>query len=608
MMTANVCWGVMAYLIEIRVVIAVAVVMVLGSLLLNGFAAFGKHARRDNIAFIWLTGTNLAFLTGTGGLLLAPFFPFWLSAFLVIAGMLFGLLIGYVALSVAIGDSPRAVRWLAIGAVLGAGQGALAMLTGNVESLIVSSSVVNGIVCLGLARRLWARSRQYGVELALLASAPFYAIGLAYVARLVVIGMQLGEYALAVGTLLITLLMAFSALQWSFALLAFRAARLNQHLNVARDKAEQASTLKTRLLANMSHELRTPLNGVLGMAQALRPNMPDQRNLEMLDTMAESAQVLMGRLNDILDHSALQSGSLTIRRTPFDLRALVIDATSGFQADARAKGLVVDVSFDPSCHCWWQGDYARLSQILRSLLQNAVTYTDHGTIIVTVAQQAGGVSIRVADTGIGMTDAQQRVVFEAFAQADVSVTRRADGAGLGLAIVRGLAEAMGGRLTLSSAPDAGSTFSLELPLAVAVPQMDKPKPAAPAQPRLTKVLDILVAEDNKVNQRVLTALMKDSGARLTIVENGVLAVAQSAQHDFDLFLFDIMMPEMDGVTAFLQIKAQKIALGKPVPPAVAITANVSSEQLHEYSAAGFVEVLPKPIRKPDLLTALGRHT
>lgn len=608
----------MSDLIEIRIVVAVAAAMVVASLLLNGFAAIGKHARRDHVAFTWLAATNVAFLLGSAGLLAAPVLPLWLSAALVILGMLFGLLIGFVALSYAIGDHPAPLGWISLGAVLGLAQGMLVMLTQDLTVVIVSSSGINGVLGVVLGRRLWRRSRHFGVELALLASAPFHAIGLAYLARLVLLWQGFGAYALAVATLMITLLMAFSALQWSFALLAFRAARMNRHLQIARDKAEVASTLKSRLLANMSHELRTPLNGVLGMAQALQPSVTDPRDTEMLAMMTDSAEQLLGRLNDILDHAALQSGTFALSNAPVNIRDILEHVIARHHKKARVNGVDLRLDMDPSCPLWWIGDRDRLTQIADKLVHNAVNFTAQGRIVLGAQATQQGLSLLFTDTGIGMSAAQQAVVFDAFVQADLSATRRVDGAGLGLPIARGLAKAMGGTLALNSAPGQGSTFTLSVPLdlapappesvmagdaaaAVENPPESPPDSATERQPRL------LLAEDNKVNQRVLMAFLKDTGADLTLVENGLLAVEQASQQAFDLFLFDIMMPEMDGLTAYRKIAQDHLERGMQVPPAIAITANVAPEQVAEYRAAGFVDTLAKPVRKPELLALLARH-
>ncbi|MFN4059077.1 MAG: sensor histidine kinase [Roseinatronobacter sp.] len=275
----------------------------------------------------------------------APILPFWLAAFLVIMGMLMGLLIGFVALSFGVGDKPNPFAWLALGAAIGLAQGILAPAFESVRSLVITSSVVNGLLGLGLGWRLWRRSRSFGTSLGLLASAPFTMLGLAYPARLWVIGTDLGPSALSVATLVILLVMAFSSLRLSFALSASHAARLNATLRIARDKTEAASVLKSRFLANMSHELRTPLNGILGMAQGLDGIVQDPQGKDMLLTMSRGAQTLLGRLTDILELSELQSGRLPLQNAAVNLQTTLRATLDPRAQYAHAKGV------DFQLHC-----------------------------------------------------------------------------------------------------------------------------------------------------------------------------------------------------------------------------------------------------------------
>lgn len=596
----------MSELVELRVVIMVAAAIVIVSLILTSFAGAEKEHRREKTAFLWLGATNVAFLAAVAGLLAGPWLPFGLAAVLVILGMLTGMLIGFVALSHGVGDRPDARVWLGLGLGIGAAQGVVAILFQSVEMLAMTSSVINGSLGLILGGRLWQRSRDYGVSLALLASAPFVTIGLAYLGRLWVIAADKGAYALAVATLAIMLTMAFSSLQWSFALAGFHAARLNRTLAAARDRAEAASVLKSRLLANMSHELRTPLNGILGMAQGLEDVVRDSPGKDMLATMSESAQALLRRLTDVLDLSDLQSGRLELARDPFDLTALLAATLAPLAEQARAKGLAFGMDVRTEGTGWYLGDGPRIGQLVAKLAENAVGFTAQGRIDIRVRMLPASVRIACVDTGIGMTPEQQARAFDAFMQADISVTRRHDGAGMGLPIARALVQAMGGRLELASAPLQGSQFDIDLPLVQTEAPIPAPAPAPPV-PTPERPLAILAAEDNKANQRVLVALLKDLAADLSIADNGQIAVDRAKAHDFDLFLFDIMMPEMDGLTALRRIRDDYSRTGRPVPRAVAVTANVSPEQVRDYRSAGFDDVLAKPIRKAQLLASCARH-
>lgn len=615
----------MSELIEIWIVIAIAAVLVIGSLVLTSFAGARRHARREAAAFRWLGATNVAFLLGAMGLMLGQILPFWLSASMVILGMLLGLMIGYISLLIGIGENPLPKRYIGIALICAVVQGLIAAAVQDVTALVISSSLINGILGLGLSRQLWRKAGALGKELAILASAPFAAIGLAYLVRLGLVLLDFGEFTITVATLIITFLMAFSALQWGFALIAFRAARLNRSLEQARDEAEEASRLKSRFLANMSHELRTPLNGILGMTQALEEVISGPEEARMLETIRDSGEGLLATLNDILDLSKVQSGQLEIQSHPFDLRALAEKTALLFGVAARAKGVgfEIEIKLDDGEERF--GDEQRVRQILGNLLSNAVKFTEIGEVRCLIQSEGVGVCFRIEDTGIGMTELQQTRIFDEFVQADASITRRFGGTGLGMPIVRELALSLGGTVAVESVFGEGTTVVLRLPLPVLTRTRHLHRRAsAPQEIRFAKgsattlhmlsdtgaqrkndvPLRVLVAEDNKVNQKVFVALLRSLRAQLTIVDHGGLAVEMSRSEEFDLFLFDAMMPVMDGVSALREITADYVALQRPMPPAVVVTANVAPEQIEEYLTAGFLDVVAKPISKARLMECL----
>lgn len=600
--------------IDIRIVVAVATVVVIASLALTSLAGARNHARRDTAAFLWLGAISLAFMTAAVGLVAWHLLPAWLSASMVIVGMLFGLISGYIALSIGIGANPAPLPYIALGVGAGVLQAILAYFTEDISVLVVSSSMINGVLGLLFAKWIYGLAIVHGRQLAMLASAPFGAIGLGYLGRLVLVGMGYGAYTLAIATMVIMFLIAFSALQWSFALIAFRVARLNRYLLDARDKAEQASALKSRFLANMSHELRTPLNGILGMAQGLENVVMEPQQAQMLATIRDSGDGLLMRLNDVLDLSELQSGQLDLVCTAFDLPAAIAQTAAQLADAAAGKGVAFEIVLDPAMARLRLGDGARVGRMVGNVLRNAVNFTQAGHIALTVQGGADNVRVVVSDTGIGMTERQLASVFEPFVQADSSATRRVDGAGLGMPVVRALAQAMGGTVTVVSRVGQGTCVTLDLPLAAVAQVPDAPVGLTCAMGRdcgagMARDPEqvVLVAEDNKVNQRVLKALLQGAGLRLVIVENGALALEMARQHSFDLFLFDVMMPEMDGVTALRQIRAEYGACAKPVPPAIVVTANVASGQVVQYHDAGFCDVIAKPVRKARLLECLAAH-
>ncbi len=648
--------------IQIWVVVAIAAVMVIASLILASATSTRHSTRLEVTAFHWLAATNLAFLVGTIGLMLGTVLPFWVSASMMITGMHLGMILGYIALRYGLGDQPRLPRYAAFASITVLSQGVLALVVPDVGVLVLSSSLINSVMGMVMAHRLWHRSNQLGRDMALLASAPFATIALAYASRLVLAGIGASAYAFTVATLIVAFLLAFSALQWSFALIAFRAARLNQSLEAARDRAEESSRMKSRFLANMSHELRTPLNGVLGMAQVLESTQKDPEQKRMLETIRESGEGLLSILNDILDLSKIEAGQMQIEMRPFDAAHSLEQTAMLFCPGAETRKLEFRVRIDPALAGWRMGDALRLRQVVSNLLSNAVKFTDRGIVALRARPFNGGIRIQVKDTGIGMSESQLASVFEEFVQADSSITRRFGGTGLGMPIVRRLVEAMGGEVRVSSMYGRGTTVTLDLPFerveiteaAAAALDDTAPTPSsapppettttaralrpdaqqalapAPAHPIPSAALRaatapgpaandaandtaacapaptrrILVAEDNLVNQKVISAMLRELPFTLEFVETGRAAVERARHQTFDLFLFDVMMPELDGPSALRAITKAYARAGRPLPPAVVATAHVSCAKGDEYRSSGFVDIVPKPIRKQRLLEVL----
>lgn len=370
----------------------------------------------------------------------------------------------------------------------------------------------------------------------------------------------------------------------------------------ARRSAEDANRAKSDFLAVMSHEIRTPLNGVLGMAQAMDmdPLAPMQR--ERLRVIRESGAALMGLLDDLLDISRIEAGRLSLESQDFDLRVLAEGVHAAFAAQAYAKALQFDLEIDPAVHGLWRGDSARVRQVLSNLISNGVKFTHQGEVSVRLFRSAAGVRVEVADTGIGIAPDRVARLFEKFAKVDASATREYGGAGLGLAICHELCRAMGGAITVGSAPGQGSTFAVDLPLR----HLDRPAPRQESLPsRLTdRSMRVLAAEDNPVNRMVLKALLAQFDLDPTIVENGAEAVRAWESAHWDLILMDVQMPVMDGPTATMTIRAREAVLGRPRTPILAVTANTMAHQLASYRAAGMDDVIPKPINVTELFAAM----
>jgi signal transduction histidine kinase/ActR/RegA family two-component response regulator len=372
----------------------------------------------------------------------------------------------------------------------------------------------------------------------------------------------------------------------------------------ARKAAEEANRAKSEFLAVMGHEIRTPLNGVLGMAQAMALEPLSRAQRERLNVIEESGSALMDLLDDLLDISRIEAGRLSLHMHDFDLRSVVEGAHAAFSAEAAGKGLSYPIHLDPDVAGVWRGDSQRVRQIVTNLLSNAVKFTPEGEVSIRVGRSAAGLRIEVADTGIGISPDRVARVFDKFVQADASVTRAYGGSGLGLAICRELCHAMGGAITVASAPGVGSTFTIELPLR----QVEKaaPDPAGLTLPDIAAGggLRVLAAEDNAVNRMVLKALLAQFGIDPTIVENGAEAVhAWEAAH-WDLILMDVQMPVMDGPTATMTIRAREAVMGRLRTPILAVTANTMAHQVASYRAAGMDDVVPKPLSVAELFAAI----
>jgi signal transduction histidine kinase len=396
-----------------------------------------------------------------------------------------------------------------------------------------------------------------------------------------------------------------AALARSFNIMAESIREREHALEHSRQKAESASQAKSEFLANMSHEIRTPLNGILGMAQVMaREAQGAQR--DHLKVMQSSGESLLGILNSLLDLSKIEAGQIELDNHDFDMAETIATACDPLRVLAEEKGLQFEVRLDPAAARLWSGDALRLRQVLTNLISNAVKFTHAGRVALVVEGAADGVRVQVTDTGIGIPAAKLETVFEKFSQADGSTTRRFGGTGLGLAISRHLVSLMGGALSLESREGQGSTFTFDLPLvrrdAAAPNDVDSATRANGGEPG--RALRILAAEDNPTNQLILRSLLATLDVDLTLVETGRAAVEAFSCARFDVILMDSQMPEMNGVEATLAIRRVESVRGLTRTPILAVTANVMSHQVAEYTAAGMDDVIAKPIEILALLNAI----
>ncbi len=377
----------------------------------------------------------------------------------------------------------------------------------------------------------------------------------------------------------------------------------------AKEDAETANRAKSTFLATMSHEIRTPLNGVLGMAQAMAMDGLTEHQRDRLDVIRQSGETLLAILNDVLDLSKIEAGKFELEEAPFDIADLARGAHAAFSAIASKKGLAFDLAIAPAAQGVYRGDSTRVRQILYNLVSNALKFTESGEVRVTVDCIEQSLRLTVADTGIGIPADRLASLFQKFEQADASTTRRYGGTGLGLAICRELATLMGGHVDASSAPGAGATFIVVLPLprigdSVLLPAPPPAESAPTGGEATSRPLRVLAAEDNAVNQLVLKTLLQQVGIDPVIVDNGVQAVEAWRREPWDAILMDIQMPEMDGPTATGIIRAGEIAGDRLRTPIIALTANAMAHQVAEYAAAGMDGFVAKPIEVGRLFDAL----
>lgn len=376
----------------------------------------------------------------------------------------------------------------------------------------------------------------------------------------------------------------------------------------------RAQKAKEQFLANISHEIRTPINGIAGMAELLSQNPTAEESVTYLNAIKTAADNLKVIINDILDLASIESGKLKFEHIGFNIKDLLSSLIDTFQVQAREKGITVTSEVDEVANTILLGDPVRLNQVLINLIGNAIKFTHNGYIKVRCYvekkhRRKYDMRFDVIDTGIGIPTDKLETIFESFSQADESVTRKYGGTGLGLTIVKQLVELQGGRISVQSIEDEGSTFSVHIPYAIGSSEdiADHSRNHIITTHRDSlKNMHILLVEDNDINRLYANSILKNWECKVEMAENGYVAVEKIKDMKFDIVLMDIQMPVMDGFEATKAIRLGD-APGSQVP-IIALTANATRKDIEKCLAAGMNDCIPKPFTPEDLFRMLFKYS
>lgn len=375
-----------------------------------------------------------------------------------------------------------------------------------------------------------------------------------------------------------------------------------QEMQTAKNMAEAANRAKSAFIAMMSHELRTPLNPILGLTDVLIEDTTEEDTLECLRMIQRSGQDLLALIEDILDMSKLHAHALEARPREFSLRDIVEGEIGGVLSTAQEKGLRLELSIAADVPELIVSDPQRICQILRNLLNNAIKFTAQGEIYLRIETDGEFIRIHVRDTGIGIDPGKQATIFEPFAQANSSITRRYGGTGLGLSIARNLAELLHGGLTVRSQPGSGSEFTLSIPQVLQTASTPAVMLDEPGQEQEQAALAILVVEDDPASQATIRAQLHSLGHHADVVADGKTAMERAATRHYDAIFLDLQLPGEDGRTICRNLRATLPPEAQP--RIIAQTAHALPRDRRSCLEAGMDECLTKPLRRETLAKAL----
>jgi len=387
--------------------------------------------------------------------------------------------------------------------------------------------------------------------------------------------------------------------------------QLRDDLISAKEKAEMVSQFKSEFLANMSHEIRTPMNGILGFVERLEKHEDDEEKVKQFNLIRNSGNTLLSIINDILDFSKIESGNMDIESHPISLYEVISETSGIFSELMGSKHIEFKKNSDDRISSCIMGDQVRLKQVIFNLLSNAIKFTHEGGVITLdteYKEQTKSVYIAITDTGIGIPQNKLERIFEAFSQQDNSTTRKYGGTGLGLSIASSLVKKMGGELKVQSTVKVGSKFYFEIPIVECHAEYVDPK-IKEQRGESSHHFEghILIVEDNKTNQMLLSMLLDDLGLTYDLANDGVEALEWFNKKDYDIILMDENMPNLNGIEASHQIRLMEEDHKLQATPIVAVTANALAEDRQRFLDAGMDDYVSKPYTEDDISRVLLKY-